>query len=319
MATIRRRQPEADAETQSLLRTDGDTNNEASRHRLLDDMRQTAAAPFEETNAMHVGVLTSIWFSAFPDVPFELPSERWKELGFQGRDPRTDLRGAGFMGLAHLRHFLLRHRQDISFEDGETPLSAFPLSIASINCTAMLLSHLHFAPKLALAFLPGARAEAPTPLLSAFLSLGMVSAAEELEEEDEEATARVARLSHALEIMHARLLLRLHDVWQLMLSRYPATTILDFPVALRATFGHLQRSLRGMGPAPWHLGAVLASLDDATVDEILRRGADSVGVPELGPAWSTLDLLVGLVMRMCNCSAAERPARDARAYAGKSE
>lgn len=43
-------------------------------------------------------LLQDIWNSAFPDEPIlrALPSQNWKRLGFQGTDPRTDVRSGVF-------------------------------------------------------------------------------------------------------------------------------------------------------------------------------------------------------------------------------
>ena len=96
-------------------------------------------------------------------------------IGFQGQDPATDLRGAGVCGLKHLRsYFRSFPAADFMemFEDFD-PLSSLPIAIASINCTAMLLSHLQLAPKLTCAFLPGGRSECAPEILHGFLSLGL--------------------------------------------------------------------------------------------------------------------------------------------------
>lgn len=140
---------------------------EALRLRTFDTLRQRCEAQFDGDCSEHMNLLQDLWKSSFPTAPFQLPSERWAEIGFQGRDPRSDLRGCGVMGLRHLGQTLDTLRADIDATFVGIPqsdISAFPLSIASINCTAMLLSYLHIAPKLAMSFLP-ARTEASQAIL----------------------------------------------------------------------------------------------------------------------------------------------------------
>ena len=197
---------------------------EAVRLRALDDLQSRAGAAFDGSCSDHIGALYSIWSEVHPDSEMQLPSERWKDLGFQGADPRTDLRGCGITGLVHLERALLSHRAALdealcgSVTSPEaSPLSAFPLAIASINCSAMLLSYLHVAPKLAVSFAPGAaRVGASQATLHGFLSLGVVPEEVEDADDDAEARARVVRLERSLEVMHARLLLRLASSWRLM-------------------------------------------------------------------------------------------------------
>ena len=199
---------------------------EAVRLRALDDLRDSAGTPFDPSCSEHVGALYSIWSESFPELPFEATSERWKDLGFQGVDPRTDLRGCGITGLVHLERALLSQRAALEealcgpvTSPESSPLSAFPLAIASINCTAMILSYLHIAPKLAMSFAPGAaRVGASHSTLHGFLSLGMIPEEVEDSDVDAEARARVDRLERSLEVMHARLLLRLASLWRQMLD-----------------------------------------------------------------------------------------------------
>jgi hypothetical protein len=207
-----RRRGQDPTETDGLLtqRDRGAEESEARRSELLEHMRQRCSVPFDNSVSEHEDTLKSIWAFSLSGMPFKIPSDEWKALGFQGRDPRTDLRGCGFMGLVHLKHFLSKHRAQLAEALSGTPqsaasLSSFPLSIASINCSAMLLSHLHLAPKLTCSFLPGGREEAPLSTLHGFLSLGAAS----WEEEEDANGVGSAKLERALERMHAHILVRL--------------------------------------------------------------------------------------------------------------
>ena len=64
---------------------------------VIETKRQTK---FDDGNPHHVGLLRRLWDVAFvPARPFERESDRWTELGFQGRDPGTDLRAGGIFCL----------------------------------------------------------------------------------------------------------------------------------------------------------------------------------------------------------------------------
>ncbi|GAU16636.1 hypothetical protein TSUD_325860 [Trifolium subterraneum] len=50
--------------------------------------------------------LRALWSASFPGEELRgLISDQWKEMGWQGRDPSTDFRGAGFISLENLLFF----------------------------------------------------------------------------------------------------------------------------------------------------------------------------------------------------------------------
>ena len=65
----------------------------------------------------------------------------WTEIGFQGTDPSTDLRGAGMLGVLHLLYFVtaysetaklcLRHSQSRRYE--------FPMAVTMLEFTIITL------------------------------------------------------------------------------------------------------------------------------------------------------------------------------------
>lgn len=174
-ATQRRRNGHHDDDEVAGLLSAPVADLEALRLRTFDILQQRCEVQFDDDCSEHMSLLHNLWKSSFPTAPFQLPSERWAEIGFQGRDPRSDLRGCGVVGLRHLCQTLDAHRASIDATFVGIPqsdVSAFPLSIASINCTAMLLSYLQLAPKLAMSFLP-ARVEAPQASLVGPASIAM--------------------------------------------------------------------------------------------------------------------------------------------------
>jgi len=298
----RRATPGGEEAAAPLLGCDAAAGEELEGLRLvlLDAMQIRCAEAFDANSPEHMKLLHNLWTASFPGRPFTLPSEEWKQLGFQGRDPRSDLRGCGVMGLKHLCKTLLSHRE--AFEEifegvHKSPLSEFQLSIASINTTAMLLSHLHLAPKLALSFIQQ-RTEAPSSTLHGFLSLGFeregfFARATSYEEHSDlgEEPARVARLEHALGVMHAQLLLALAREWRAMLDSKPETNIMDFPVALRTVHARMCSAMRSLGDGPWQLRLIESAL--ANPDASVAEDGDTP------PAWAALNLFLGFVMSLC--------------------
>jgi len=213
MGTMTRRQL-SNVEAQPLLdhgRTD-EANSYAKLMETFASLREAAQEQYEES--IHGGILRTLWRLAFPTDGFERKSQRWKELGFQGVDPTTDLRGAGVISLKHLLHTLP------SFQELEDIPDDFPYAIASINCTAYLQGFLG----LSHVVLPEwASVRCSETLLHNFLRLC------------------VAEKKSALQIMHTQLLLHLAKMWRQMQT--PTTTLLNFPSALKATAIHMQRSL----------------------------------------------------------------------------
>lgn len=69
--------------------------------------RCTAFTP--ETTSSHEQLLRKLWRALLGDVPFERTSLRWKELGFQGEDPATDVRGGGLLAMQCIEHFASMH------------------------------------------------------------------------------------------------------------------------------------------------------------------------------------------------------------------
>lgn len=66
----------------------------------------------------------------------------WENIGFQGSDPVTDLRSAGYLGLLHLLFFAL-HAPTLStqcFSISKHQQNHFPLAVMGLNFTKMVMS-----------------------------------------------------------------------------------------------------------------------------------------------------------------------------------
>ena len=100
--------------------------------RMLRLERETA---FDAGNQTHEDMLAEIWGLLQPEVPFERVGKQWSCVGFQGKDPATDFRGQGLLGLRSLLALCRSHtaaaRRMLSRE-------GFPLAIAAINISSFL-------------------------------------------------------------------------------------------------------------------------------------------------------------------------------------
>ncbi|GIY47872.1 ELMO domain-containing protein 3 [Caerostris darwini] len=67
-----------------------------------------ALCPFDTSDEIHIRVLQTL-YKTLTDTDKDCPryGKHWEELGFQGVDPGTDLRGVGFLGLIHLLSLIL--------------------------------------------------------------------------------------------------------------------------------------------------------------------------------------------------------------------
>lgn len=54
---------------------------------------------FDKDNVSHGEMLRSLWHGFAPQEEFQAIGDRWKDFGFQGKDPTTDFRGTGMLGL----------------------------------------------------------------------------------------------------------------------------------------------------------------------------------------------------------------------------
>ena len=88
-------------------------------------------------------LLASIWGACHPGVALPAPTgAHWKTLGFQGMDPRTDIRGARVMGLRYLARALksdptLPPLMKMSNDD-----DGFPFAASALNVYRVLVIHL---------------------------------------------------------------------------------------------------------------------------------------------------------------------------------
>lgn len=98
----------------------------------------------DNSQTVHMRVLQTIYkrlIGSRVDCPRY--GAHWENIGFQGTDPATDLRGTGFLGLMHTLYFVMDPEtlplaRDI-YKLSQHPTQNFPFSVMSINMTRIAL------------------------------------------------------------------------------------------------------------------------------------------------------------------------------------
>jgi len=133
---------------------------------MVDHATALQQLSYSDANIKHVMLLEALWRNMMPDVvrrntepkvngqdcplspvpPYQpLVSADWGEVGFQGKDPTTDLRGMGIYGLLQLVHLSNVERgfraRKMLFESRH-PRRYFPFAASGINITAFVLNDL---------------------------------------------------------------------------------------------------------------------------------------------------------------------------------
>eukprot|EP00026_Physarum_polycephalum_P004066 Phypoly_transcript_04083.p2 GENE.Phypoly_transcript_04083~~Phypoly_transcript_04083.p2 ORF type:complete len:303 (+),score=44.57 Phypoly_transcript_04083:189-1097(+) len=107
-----------------------------------DSIFAIALIAYNNSDVMHHKLLQNIYFS-IQGVTTEVSrlGSHWEEIGFQGDDPATDLRGVGMFGLIQLFHLVKSHSElakklhKISRDEHQY----FPFSVVSLNFTKVVL------------------------------------------------------------------------------------------------------------------------------------------------------------------------------------
>ncbi|XP_058968372.2 ELMO domain-containing protein 2 [Pocillopora verrucosa] len=113
---------------------------------LCYDAEQLRKQPYSSDDASHEEKLMQLWKLMMPDTPLkERISKQWGDIGFQGKDPKTDFRGMGVLALDNLLYFALKHtpaaRKVLS--QSHHPHFWFSYAIAGINVTSLALQFLN--------------------------------------------------------------------------------------------------------------------------------------------------------------------------------
>lgn len=103
-----------------------------------------AQCSLDNNQAVHMRVLQTV-YKRLSGKRLDCPryGTHWENIGFQGTDPATDLRGTGFLGLMHTLYLVMDPEtlplaRDI-YKLSQHPTQNFPFSVMSINMTRIAL------------------------------------------------------------------------------------------------------------------------------------------------------------------------------------
>ncbi|XP_061992588.1 uncharacterized protein LOC133710517 isoform X1 [Rosa rugosa] len=102
---------------------------------------------FDSSRPDHQEALRALWYATYPGQELHgLVSDQWKEMGWQGRDPSTDFRGAGFISLENLLFFAKTFSTSfqclLNKQGGKPAAWEYPFAVAGVNITFMIMQML---------------------------------------------------------------------------------------------------------------------------------------------------------------------------------
>jgi len=107
-------------------------------------MQATALIPFDNQEPLHLSILRSM-YRQLTGSKVDCPryGEHWEDIGFQGNDPSTDLRGVGLLGLVQALYLvtqpeMLPFARDV-YRLSRSQEQEFPLAVLSLNITRITL------------------------------------------------------------------------------------------------------------------------------------------------------------------------------------
>jgi len=123
----------------------------------LHQCRTLMQEKYDSNNEVHEAMLEEIWTALTGGADREgRITKQWGELGFQGKDPGTDFRGTGFLGVTVLHCFAKTHTESckaIMEERSGAGAKAFPLALGVISTTDALVKLMEAHPYAANAIL----------------------------------------------------------------------------------------------------------------------------------------------------------------------
>ncbi|XP_010250740.1 PREDICTED: ELMO domain-containing protein A [Nelumbo nucifera] len=123
------------------------TNLTPLQEERLQRLKHRMKVYFDGTRPDHQDALRALWSATYPGKELHgLISEQWKEMGWQGRDPSTDFRGAGFISLENLlffaKTFSTSFQHLVNKQGGKRATWEYPFAVAGVNITFMIMQML---------------------------------------------------------------------------------------------------------------------------------------------------------------------------------
>ncbi|KAG0368435.1 hypothetical protein BGX24_002833 [Mortierella sp. AD032] len=117
----------------------------ASTHQLAREINQRVHTKYDSTNPAHERKLLLLWDLLRPQDKLDgRYTKQWGEIGFQGKDPATDFRGMGMLGLDDLVYYAKYYPMSSkhALECSHDPISWYSFAIVGINITAFAVQTL---------------------------------------------------------------------------------------------------------------------------------------------------------------------------------
>lgn len=113
---------------------------------LMDIVEQQKKMAFSSENRHHEEKLLQLWELLMPDTKLENRiSSQWSDIGFQGKNPQTDFRGMGMLGLENLLYFA-KNQNEMSRKvlyESHHPTYWYSYAIVGINISDLLYRFLN--------------------------------------------------------------------------------------------------------------------------------------------------------------------------------
>ncbi|KAK5809494.1 ELMO/CED-12 family-domain-containing protein [Linnemannia elongata] len=117
----------------------------ASTHQLAREINQRVHTKYDSTNPAHERKLMLLWDLLRPHEKLEgRYTKQWTEIGFQGKDPATDFRGMGMLGLDDLVYYAKYYPMSSknALECSHDAISWYSFAIVGINITSFAVQTL---------------------------------------------------------------------------------------------------------------------------------------------------------------------------------
>eukprot|EP00038_Savillea_parva_P009587 m.184554 g.184554 ORF g.184554 m.184554 type:complete len:285 (+) comp16169_c0_seq1:50-904(+) len=103
--------------------------------RGIDALQRAKATTYSD--GTHEALLRELWQLLGTGAPYQRISPNWSDIGFQGKDPATDFRGQGLLGLQNIL-FVVRNHTEACRRMVQQHSAGFPFAIAVINISLYL-------------------------------------------------------------------------------------------------------------------------------------------------------------------------------------